>query len=1041
MRRVLTAVVYVSLSVLCFSHVTARDRVNVDYHVWRYWSPEQYAGHLSEIDPGLREMYSSAAVDTYNIVWYDFEPMDWQGWTQVDNTAQHGRFFHADDFAGLDGGDFGRLVPIEGTKSLWCGARPDTSEYMCGWYNAPGYGNNWNQGISTVEDFIVSGTLNISYHGVFDSEPGYDFTYLEYAVDPGVWVELDAWSGTIDTVVSHEIPLSRTRFKLRFRFVSDGVGSDQDGRENTDGACIIDELLISDDTGVVRYDDFESWGVGWMCYLPWCSYPEPSYGIYSDLWTNLTENDPCNDNFGTQVAFFDPGIWWPQFAADTPFCKGPGGIEPPCQDEMVVSPVIDLTKYSTGNDEVQDADIPAGDLSDLGGIILRYTMYGDLPFQNLVFATCFVRDVDPVTGCPGRWKWVYYTVYEYAEYCFIKYDIAQLVESDRIQIALGVWDACGDMWIGPPYCLYHTPAPWYDNVRVQRYKQVGPQWSLQAYDLFQDNFPEDEFDVESFVRADAADDKAATTDPYFITGDSIVLTCDSPFGGGIRNGGVTGGGEIYMHVHCTDISGWLGKPNLYGSSLEGDYGAYVSDDGAEWTVIQCDTARTQYVNPVPDMWCVDLNDMLLTRGYMIEYYFSAVDNAGDVSTLPKGGAGPGAGASLTSGPPQMFEFTCLPTGRSEVLYVDDFDGRGCRQGIVQAYFDQTFRAVVPPGNQPDRYDVNSPSSMVGNGLASRATLQQLKHDGVNQSGYRIIIWDSGDLGVGTIGDGNPAYEKTNDCGLLVNWLNQSENDVGLLVCGDNIAQDLAGNLGSVPAIELMSTWCGVELVGGSYFELTGGFVEGGAVNPLVTGAGGGIFWYDGYPIQFYLEGGCPAVGGFDVLSTTNMGSEALEYPDYGGGSYMAGIQSEQDNAGTYEARTMWLGFSFMNIRDDELACPIDRIRLFADIYQWFRGMPNPDITGAETPLAYRLAQNYPNPFNPTTTIRFDIREKGQVSLRIYNVAGQLVRTLVDGELDAGSYAEDWNGLNDEGSKVASGVYFYRLEAGVFESVKKMVLLR
>ena len=304
-----------------------------------------------------------------------------------------------------------------------------------------------------------------------------------------------------------------------------------------------------------------------MCYLPWCSYPEPAYGIYSDLWTNLKENDPCNDNFGTQIAFFDPGIWWPEFAADTPFCKGPGGIEDPCQDEMVVSPVIDLTRYSTGNDEVQDADIPAGDLSDLGGIILRYTMYGDLPFQNLVFASCFVRDVDPVTGCPGRWKWIHYTVYEYAEYCFMKYDIARFVESDRIQVALGVWDACGDMWEAYPNCLYHTPAPYYDNVRVQRYKQVGPQWSYRGLDLFQDNFPEDEYDVESFVRADAADDKAATTDPYFITGDSIVLTCDSPFGGGIRNGGVTGGGEVYLHVRCADISGWLGKPMLYGSAL------------------------------------------------------------------------------------------------------------------------------------------------------------------------------------------------------------------------------------------------------------------------------------------------------------------------------------------------------------------------------------------------------------------------------------------------------------------------------------------
>ena len=97
--------------------------------------------------------------------------------------------------------------------------------------------------------------------------------------------------------------------------------------------------------------------------------------------------------------------------------------------------------------------------------------------------------------------------------------------------------------------------------------------------------------------------------------------------------------------------------------------------------------------------------------------------------------------------------------------------------------------------------------------------------------------------------------------------------------------------------------------------------------------------------------------------------------------------------------------------------------------------------GDRIPKAYALQQNYPNPFNPATTIRFDIKRKGHVSLRIYNVAGQLVRTLVNGELDAGSYAKEWKGLNNDGTKVASGVYFYRLEAGAFESVKKMVLLR
>ncbi|HSG29825.1 MAG TPA: FlgD immunoglobulin-like domain containing protein, partial [Candidatus Krumholzibacterium sp.] len=74
-------------------------------------------------------------------------------------------------------------------------------------------------------------------------------------------------------------------------------------------------------------------------------------------------------------------------------------------------------------------------------------------------------------------------------------------------------------------------------------------------------------------------------------------------------------------------------------------------------------------------------------------------------------------------------------------------------------------------------------------------------------------------------------------------------------------------------------------------------------------------------------------------------------------------------------------------------------------------------------------------------IKFNLPRKGHVSLKIYNVAGQLVRTLSDQDWDAGQHSIDWNGKNDVGSSVASGVYFYKIEADSFQSTKKMVLLR
>ena len=89
---------------------------------------------------------------------------------------------------------------------------------------------------------------------------------------------------------------------------------------------------------------------------------------------------------------------------------------------------------------------------------------------------------------------------------------------------------------------------------------------------------------------------------------------------------------------------------------------------------------------------------------------------------------------------------------------------------------------------------------------------------------------------------------------------------------------------------------------------------------------------------------------------------------------------------------------------------------------------------------FHLSQNYPNPFNPLTTIDYQIPEEGKVVLGIYNLLGQPIRRLVDTEQDAGDYQVEWDGKDGEGSRVGSGIYFYRLKTGEFVQVKKMVFL-
>ncbi|MEE9431042.1 MAG: T9SS type A sorting domain-containing protein [Melioribacteraceae bacterium] len=96
---------------------------------------------------------------------------------------------------------------------------------------------------------------------------------------------------------------------------------------------------------------------------------------------------------------------------------------------------------------------------------------------------------------------------------------------------------------------------------------------------------------------------------------------------------------------------------------------------------------------------------------------------------------------------------------------------------------------------------------------------------------------------------------------------------------------------------------------------------------------------------------------------------------------------------------------------------------------------------AELPNTFALNNNYPNPFNPTTTISFSIAKNSDVKLDIYNSVGQLVTRLVDQNYAPGRYTSLWNGKNDFGTKVNSGIYFYRLITNNFTQTKRMILMK
>jgi hypothetical protein len=156
------------------------------------------------------------------------------------------------------------------------------------------------------------------------------------------------------------------------------------------------------------------------------------------------------------------------------------------------------------------------------------------------------------------------------------------------------------------------------------------------------------------------------------------------------------------------------------------------------------------------------------------------------------------------------------------------------------------------------------------------------------------------------------------------------------------------------------------------------------------------------------------------------------------------VYNPDTTANNLDMKSVTVGFSFMALRNaNPDGAPIHN-EFLAKVWEFFGNVVNTSITDGDDPsakFATKLDQNYPNPFNPTTKIKFSLKTRSHVTLRVYDVSGRLVTTLVDGVRDAGPNTIEWKGINDRGANVASGVYFYKMSTNDFSDSKKMILLR
>jgi hypothetical protein len=167
-------------------------------------------------------------------------------------------------------------------------------------------------------------------------------------------------------------------------------------------------------------------------------------------------------------------------------------------------------------------------------------------------------------------------------------------------------------------------------------------------------------------------------------------------------------------------------------------------------------------------------------------------------------------------------------------------------------------------------------------------------------------------------------------------------------------------------------------------------------------------------------------------------------------AWPAGVAYTDTTLG-YQTVNLGFGIEFM-IGDLKLdgryttGCP-DRVDLMANIMEYFGKAPTGPGTGTDDGGVFvnRLHHARPNPFNPVTTIDFSLAADGRATIRVFDAAGRVVRTLVDSPVEAGEHTAVWDGTTDSGHRAASGVYFVRMEAAghmdAFRATRKLVLLK
>ncbi|MFZ1947543.1 MAG: FlgD immunoglobulin-like domain containing protein [bacterium] len=947
-----------------------------------------------------------------------------------------------------------------GSYALWCGSGPSWQgqPVECGtWQHAPGYGNWWEciVELALPTGFLTAGGCTLYFDPRYDTECKYDYFYVEFW-NGTAWVTAATFNATSDNPGSPCAGTSNpdyfgntdvARFtncdwqtratpcepafkqvippgslivtygpKFRWRVWCDWMVSDADGMLDTDGAAFIDNVWVRGDVGSAYTEDFED-----------------------GVWDSLAGRGWSLANPAGKV-----DGWHARHDPDPPYEGGDGSARPECVvDSSWVWRARPEVGYPTGAAwrcgwyyRLTSPRVPVTNT----GCVVQYDQYVCIQDWLCMAYNSKVRffDTDYARWCPwididgsaGLYGGCFYWFRNEEEDVSAHYG----PEADSMQFA---WDFISYLGAGwdPAVCCpskgMHGLDNLIDNVSIGFFDDSETRFSARPIDLLHDSFFDSICGYNSFFDAY----NAATVALYSRNvPPPPALPADQQFNVDVTD--LDGLAAVELKASTNGGGTWITKPMVLNTpadpgnpALGGTYNATVD--------------HTDFGHALA--W---------PRGTEVWYCVLAEDDLGNLGYFPAT-ADP-AHARHTGTGADYYEFAILPVapGPGEVprlLLVDGYGGRTndwspCLGDLdnVKALEDIYEETLTDAGYCYDKFDIL--------GAGNSVHIHPVWLDS-----YDAVVWFTG-----------PHLEKylfDKEAQVAVrDYMGQGGR---VLFCGDRIAYNLwelgADSLGGEFLMGVMG--CEFTQPMESVFEKPYLYMEATeSINVF-----GSPVAVDLDSVLVYRE--CPDAKAMDYVLTMPApmaGYWAYQLLDVTNPSYVfeadGAIYTEyQGIAQADTGQCVYLNFDLSAVVNhtrgycsgdapspapDFLAGTYDgRVELVRVILEDIFGLPVGTGGPAEVPkpkpevFRWALGQNAPNPCVTSTKIIFEVAQSSAVRLRVYNAAGQLVRVLADEFKSSGRYAVSWDGRDGVGRQVASGVYFYKLEASDYRATRKMLVVR